>query len=157
MGEELGSEYHFKNYAVSVIWQCTVKVKLSADHLAMVWWLILSDISCERYFQLFTEKASRSHGSSAKSNKTSWLWFWPWERVLPLPSPMYRTNTLIWPLEKSLILFIFNIVIKGPLLPGLVVKIDEMGNADMIVLQMLSQRFAYIIKSVNEDDEESGY
>lgn len=56
-----------------------------------------------------------------------------------------------------MILFIFNIVIKGPLLPGLVVKIDEMGNADMIVLQMLSQRFAYIIKSVNEDDEESGY
>lgn len=74
-----------------------------------------------------------------------------------LPSPVYRTDTLICPLEKSLILFIFNIIIKGPLLPGLAIKIDEMGNADMIVLQMLSERFAYIIKSLNEDDEESAY
>lgn len=64
---------------------------------------------------------------------------------------------LICPLEKSLILFVFNIIIKGPLLPGLAIKIDEMGNADMIVLQMLSERFAYIIESLNEDDEESTY
>jgi len=70
---------------------------------------------------------------------------------------MYRTDVLICPLKKSLILFIFNIIIKGPLLPGLAIKIDAMGNADMIVLQMLSERFAYIIKSVNEDDEESAY
>ena len=75
----------------------------------------------------------------------------------PLPSSMYRTDVLICPLKKSLILFIFNIIIKGPLLPGLAIKIDAMGNADMIVLQMLSERFAYIIKSVNEDDEESAY
>lgn len=71
----------------------------------------------------------------------------------PLPSPRYRTDILICPLEKSLILFIFNIIIRGPLLPSLAIKIDEMGNADMIVLQMLSERFAYIIKSLNEDDE----
>lgn len=64
---------------------------------------------------------------------------------------------LICPLEKSLILFIFNIIINGFLLPGLAIKIDEMGNADMIVLQMLSRRFAYVIKSLNEDDEESSY
>lgn len=70
---------------------------------------------------------------------------------------MYRANMLIiCPFEKSSILFIFNIVIKGSLLPGLAIKIDEMGDADMIVLQMLSQQFAYIIKSVNEDGEESG-
>lgn len=75
----------------------------------------------------------------------------------PLPSPMDRTDVLICPLEKSLILFVFNIVIKGSLLPGLAIKIDEMGNADMIVLQMLSETFAYIIESLNEDDEESAY
>lgn len=72
-------------------------------------------------------------------------------------SPVCRTDLLICPLEKPLILFIFNIIIIGPLLPGLAIKIDEMGNAGMIALKMLSERFAYITKSLNEDDEESAY
>lgn len=60
-------------------------------------------------------------------------------------------------LEKSLLLLIVSIVIEGPDLPDLAIKINETGNADTLVLQILSQRFAYIIKSVNEDDEKSGY
>lgn len=55
-----------------------------------------------------------------------------------------------------MILLTVHIIIKGPVLPDLDIKIDESINADTIVLQMLSQRLTYIIKSVNEVHEKSG-
>lgn len=54
---------------------------------------------------------------------------------------------LICLFEKSLILFIFNIIIKGPLLLGLAIKIDEMGNADMRSLYVLLNLLMKMMKN----------